>query len=333
MGEIRLSANVFKILQNGKNLLAFSHGVDSTALFYILIQNKIKFDLAMVDYNTRVQSKDETSASMDLAHKFNKQIFIKSIRLSKINFESQARMARYEFFDDLCCKFGYTNVILAHQLNDAFEWLLMQLSRGAGVSEMIGMQEIEKRENLSLIRPLLSVSRDEILAFLTEQKIAYFSDESNLELKFKRNYFRAKFANEFVSEFGSGLKKSFEYLRKDKELLNGEFRRLGVKIYAVRNDSLKIRGIDQCAKMLGYVMSKHQRDETIRCLNLQKSCVIGGKIAIGWSKNFILITPFLEDILMDKKFKEKCRKAKIPSINRTFLFVENSDIFSTIKFD
>ena len=76
-----LSAPVLHNLKSGRNLLAFSHGVDSTALFYLLDEAGVKFDLAIVDYNVRAQSKDEVASAQDLAAKFNKQIYVKSVRL------------------------------------------------------------------------------------------------------------------------------------------------------------------------------------------------------------------------------------------------------------
>ena len=49
----------FSRIKNSKNLLAFSGGVDSSALFFLLLNHKIDFDIAIVNYNTREQSKDE----------------------------------------------------------------------------------------------------------------------------------------------------------------------------------------------------------------------------------------------------------------------------------
>lgn len=66
----------------------------------------------------------------------------------------------------------------------------MQLSRGAGLAEILGMQECEKRQNYTLLRPLLFISKDEISSFLKEKDIFYFHDESNENEKYFRNYIR-----------------------------------------------------------------------------------------------------------------------------------------------
>ena len=55
------------------NLLAFSAGIDSTALFFLMMEEEILFDIAIVDYNQRLQSKDEVIYATQLAHKYNKK--------------------------------------------------------------------------------------------------------------------------------------------------------------------------------------------------------------------------------------------------------------------
>ena len=110
-----ISQNVQEKLNSGANLLAFSHGIDSTALFYILEESGIKFDLAMVDYNVREQSKSEIKSAKELADKFGKKIYTKSVFLDNSNFEKLARDARYEFFREICQKFGYKNTSFSSQ--------------------------------------------------------------------------------------------------------------------------------------------------------------------------------------------------------------------------
>ena len=71
-----------KNLHNKKNLLAFSTGVDSSALFFLLIENNIHFDIAIVDYNTREQSKAELAHAKKMAKNTNYSV----IALKLLNF-------------------------------------------------------------------------------------------------------------------------------------------------------------------------------------------------------------------------------------------------------
>ena len=320
-----LSAPVLRKLKSGRNLLAFSHGVDSTALFYLLDEAGVKFDLAIVDYNVRAQSKDEIASARDLAAKFNKQIYVKSVQLGESNFEHEARATRYEFFRQICRERGYENLILAHQFDDKFEWFLMQLGRGAGLSELLGTQAIEAREDYVIARPLLGVRKCELEQFLKGRNLKYFTDETNLTDQFKRGFIRAKFSEPFLNEYFGGVKKSFEFLAADALNLAPEISNPAPKIYLIKRGPSELRGVDQACKRLGLVLSAAQRNECARCLENGTGCVLGGKVAVGVSENFILATPYVK-AMMDKKFKEACRRLAIPPINRGFLFAESADL-------
>jgi len=314
-----LSAPVLRKLKSGRNLLAFSHGVDSTALFYLLDEAGVKFDLAIVDYNVRAQSKDEVASARHLAAKFNKQIYVKSVRLGASNFEHEARVARYEFFAEICRERDYENLILAHQFDDKFEWFLMQLGRGAGLSELLGMQEFESRDDYVIARPLLGVRKCELERFLKGRNLKYFTDETNLTEQFKRGRVRTKFSEPFLDEYFSGVKKSFEFLAVDALNLTPEISNPAPKIYLVKRGANELRGVDLACKRLGLVLSSAQRNECARCLESGAGCVLGGKVAVGAGEKFIFVTPYIK-AAMDKKFKEACRTLKIPPINRGFLF-------------
>ena len=320
-----LSTPVLHKLKSGRNLLAFSHGVDSTALFYLLDEAGVKFDLAIVDYNVRAQSKDEVASAQDLAAKFNKQIYVKSVRLGESNFEHEARAARYEFFAEICRERGYENLILAHQFDDKFEWFLMQLGRGAGLSELLGMQELETREDYMIARPLLGVRKCELERFLRERNLRYFTDETNLTPRFKRGFIRAKFSEPFLNEYFGGVKKSFEFLAADALNLAPEISNPAPKIYLVKRGANELRGVGLTCKRLGLVLSSAQRSECARCIENGASCVLGGKVAVGAGAKIILVTPYIK-AAMEKKFKEACRRLAIPPINRGFLFAQGADL-------
>ena len=82
-------------LRDKKNLLAFSAGVDSSALFFLLVENHIKFDIAIVNYGTRENSDKEEAHAKVLAK--THKLFCHSIKAPKFDthFEKQARDFRY----------------------------------------------------------------------------------------------------------------------------------------------------------------------------------------------------------------------------------------------
>ena len=317
----------FSVIKNQKNLLAFSAGVDSVALFFLLLEQNISFDIAIVDYNLRAQSKDEISYAKELALKYNKSIFIKDIKLENhSNFEKTARDIRYSFFEEIILNERYENLITAHQLNDKLEWFLMQLSKGAGLVELIGFNEFEQKNNYKIYKPLLNITKDELENYLKINNYKYFIDESNFDEKYTRNFFRHNFSNPFLENFSSGVKKSFEYLQNDLNSLNIQNNPIK-KIEALeiflnqKDDNLNIRTIDLSLKKRGILISSAQRDEILK----QKEITISHKINISILENYIWIAPNCSETI-DKKSKEKYRTNKIPKNIRTYIFYKNIDL-------
>ncbi|MBZ7964861.1 tRNA lysidine(34) synthetase TilS [Campylobacter sp. 2457A] len=321
---MQIKHEILELLKKGKNLLAFSYGSDSSALFYFLMQNDISFDLALINYKTRVNSDKEENEAKKLALKFQKQIFIKTAPKFKGNFEKEARDFRYDFFHQICLENSYNHLILAHHLNDQFEWFLMQLSRGAGLAEILGMNEIEKHEKYCIIRPLLCISKNEILNFLKENEIFYFNDESNNDVKYFRNYIRKEFSNFFVEKFSKGLKRSFDYLSKDQQKIY-DFEKIqnfkGILV-CPKEESM----IAKALKIQGIVPSAKQRVQM-----LKSDCVISGKIAIAYKDDKAFVFNYELCEKLPKNFKEECRKAKIPRLLRAYLYNHNIKI-SSFKF-
>jgi len=326
----KLSEDILIELKHSKNLLAFSAGSDSTALFFILQALDIKFDIAIVNYQTRAYSNDEEAYAKELAKKYNKKIFLHKCSLEKNNFEHRAREERYNFFEKTIHKFTYETLLTAHQLNDKLEWFLMQLSRGSGLVEMIGMNEKDTKKDYNIIRPLLHVSKEDITKFLHVNNIKHYLDISNDDEKYFRNTIRKKYASSFIEEFKSGVQKSFEYLKKDADTLIIKDIKQIKELFIIPRDTnelLNIRSIDKIIKKLGYLLSSAQREEIIKT----KHCIISDKIAICYTQENIFISPHVV-ITMDKKTKETYRKAKIPIKIRPYIYKENININYLVEF-
>lgn len=307
-------------LKTRKNLLAFSGGGDSTALFFLLLEHHIPFDIAHVNYQTRAQSNAEEAYARALAKEYQKEAFISTCKLSTKNFEHHARHARYSFFENLIHEKEYDTLLSAHHLGDKLEWLLMQLCKGAGVVELLGMQEREEKEGYALIRPLLHVSKSSLLHYLDEKGIAYFHDESNDEEAHVRNYFRHHHASKLMETYASGIAKSFEYLTQDAKRLVPNRVRQQEELFMIQREEdelLNSRAIDRALKKLGIVASSGQRQEILRT----KDCVVRGKVAVCYSNDTIYIAPFCKET-MDKSFKELCRCARIPNKIRPYLYTK-----------
>ena len=317
----------FSVIKNQKNLLAFSAGIDSSALFFLLLEQNIPFDIAIVDYNQREQSKEEVSYAKELAIKYSKNIYLKDVTLdANSNFEKNARDIRYAFFEEIINEYSYENLITAHQLNDKLEWFMMQITKGAGLVELIGFNVFEHKENYKIYKPLLQITKEELQKYLKQNDLKYFIDNSNFDEKYKRNFFRHNFSDKLLEEFKEGIKKSFDYLQKDLNSLNiqdspkQKIKELEIFVNQ-KDDNLNIRTIDLSLKRRGILLTNAQRNEILK----QKEITISNKINISMDENNIWITPML-NITMDKKFKELCRVNKIPKNIRAYIFSENIDL-------
>jgi len=302
-----------------RNLLAFSAGIDSTALFFLMKEDNIPFDIAIVDYNQRSQSKDEIIYATQLAHKFKKKCFISSFPDTEKFNEKNAREYRYCFFDEIMMQEKYESLLTAHQLNDKLEWFLMQFTKGAGLSELIGMEEISFKNDYQLLKPLLSYSKKELKQYLDDLSIKYFIDESNFDEKYTRNYFRHNFSDKLLDEYSSGILNSFQYLKNDDDSLFGRINKTKTEkltVFEFNGDlNIGLRIIDKELKKRNIIVSAATREE----IKIKKELVVAHKIAISIVKNKIYIAPNL-NITMDKKFKDKCRINKIPKNIRPYIF-------------
>jgi len=314
-----------------KNLLAFSAGVDSSALFFILQEYKIDFDIAIVNYNIRSQSKNELDYAYELADKYKIKCYTLDAEKIENNFEANARKIRYDFFEELIQKYKYDNLITAHHLGDRFEWMLMQFCKGAGCAELSGMQTIHKRQNYTLLRPLLHLDKQELLAYLDKNNIKYFIDESNNDETIKRNEFRHQYSKPLLEKYLNGIKKSFEYIDKDRESLVYESDITILRDFAyfttLQTPRANIYIIDKYLKSLGLMISSNER----ALLETQESSVVGRKFLVTQNKNYVFIAPYKKiQKTLESQFKDECRKLKIQPKLRPYLF-ENQDIYREVK--
>ncbi|MCM8816302.1 MAG: tRNA lysidine(34) synthetase TilS [Candidatus Omnitrophica bacterium] len=193
MEEIR------NIPTKGTILFAVSGGPDSVALVEICAENsqlKKRMHIAYVHHGLRKNADKELEFVRNIAKNLDVPFHWKKIKVKKtkdMSLEEVARAKRYEALIDIAKKTKSCAIMTAHTLDDQVETVLLNLIRGSGLKGLCGMRVVSKiDENLLLIRPFLSVEKKQILDFLEEKEIKYMFDESNLEIKFTRNFIRQK---------------------------------------------------------------------------------------------------------------------------------------------
>lgn len=112
-----------------------------------------------------------------------------------ISIEMAARRLRYHWFGELCREHGYTAVAVAHNANDNAETLILNLLRGTGLKGITGMKAAgyipdPDFGDIPLLRPLLEMTREEIVAFAREHGLNWREDSTNAQTDYKRNKIR-----------------------------------------------------------------------------------------------------------------------------------------------
>ena len=100
--------------------------------------------------------------------------------------EAAARTARYRFMTDWCRANGVRYLLTAHQADDQIETFLLNLARGSGISGLAAMRGVSYRDGITILRPLLSVPRTELVAYCDNNGIKYYHDEMNDDMRYAR---------------------------------------------------------------------------------------------------------------------------------------------------
>ena len=193
---------------DGRYLVALSGGADSVCLLLVLKQLGYFVEAIHCNFHLRGEESDrdelfcknlcaEKQIPLHLVH-FDTQEYA---QLHKVSIEMAARQLRYHHFASLCHDLGFDGVCVAHHQDDVAETVLMNLIRGTGIKGLSGIKpKIQQRlrvgakagipTNLTVIRPLLCVTRDEIEHFLKEIGQDYVTDSTNLVPDVLRNKIR-----------------------------------------------------------------------------------------------------------------------------------------------
>lgn len=198
------------ITPGDKIIIGVSGGPDSVCLLHFLCEIKEKFKLkltiAHVNYGLRGQESDEDEKFVEkLAGKYNlpcKILHPKAKAKKSTNLEANLREIRYQFFYDLLNQEKADKIAIAHNRDDQAETILMFFLRGSGLKGLSGMAYQQEK----IIRPLLDCSRQDILAYLKENKLDYREDKTNQDVTFTRNKIRHELIPQLEKGYNPNLR-------------------------------------------------------------------------------------------------------------------------------
>lgn len=128
-------------------------------------------------------------------------------RQTGIGIEEAARAARYRFLKETARRYGYTEIAVAHTADDQVETIFHHILRGTGLTGLRGMPAArELGDGLQLVRPLLTVSRVEVLDYLASLAQEYRDDASNADETYTRNKIRRQLLPQLTAEYNPHLR-------------------------------------------------------------------------------------------------------------------------------
>ncbi|WP_339733446.1 tRNA lysidine(34) synthetase TilS [uncultured Gimesia sp.] len=205
-----------------RTLIAVSGGADSVALMRALDQlNKSiaapthpeSLVVAHLNHGLRGDVSDADAAWLSkecerfsLPFVTEKQELHQTRQESKEGLEELSRNARYEFLTRAAHEHGCSQIAIAHTRDDQAETVLHHLIRGTGIAGLRGIPRIRPlQEGLFLIRPMLELSRDDVLLYLKDCDQDFRTDASNTDLSFTRNRIRHQLIPLLKKEFNPNV--------------------------------------------------------------------------------------------------------------------------------
>lgn len=180
-------------LNNKKVMLACSTGVDSMVLFDLVrkLSNINELIIVHINHQRRKQSVIEEKFIKEYCESLNIKCYINKLPLyDGSNFQNWARDERYKFFEEIALKENADILLLAHHANDNLETIILRLIRNASLEGYAGIRMKSKYHNLDIYRPLLDLSKEDIISYARENNIHYYEDESNESDDYTRNRVR-----------------------------------------------------------------------------------------------------------------------------------------------
>lgn len=244
--QVRQTIEKYAMLTDQQAVVAaVSGGPDSVAMLDCLLLLKYRPIVAHVNHGLRGEDSDADEAFVRrLAEEAGLPFYVKRVdaavlaRERGMTVEEAGRSARYSFFGEVMERTGCMRTALAHHRDDQAETVLLHMLRGSGPEGLRGMTPV--RDGV-FIRPMLYVSREEILAYCRERGLSYREDASNADTDYQRNRIRHHLLPQlevYNPRVREALVRTAEIIREEDACMAEQAGRLYHTMAAVEEDAI-----------------------------------------------------------------------------------------------
>lgn len=222
----------FNMLKKGDSIVVgVSGGADSICLLDVLnsLKEEYRLSLTVVHINHNIRGKDAdsdeeyviyTAEKYGLPYKVFSYSVEKMAREKGIGTEEMGRSLRYKAFYEVAGNEG--KIAVAHNINDNCETMLMNFMRGTGLKGLSGIAPVRGQ----IIRPLIAITKDEIISYCNEKGLKYCNDYTNDEEIYTRNKLRLNIIPQLEKAFNKNLASTLfrtsNIIRSEEEYIEKE---------------------------------------------------------------------------------------------------------------
>lgn len=216
-------------------LVGFSGGLDSSVLLFLAYAHAKRCGAPLyvlhLHHGIRGEEADRDAAfSRAVAEAYGLPFLLRKANVPRIaaetgeSLEAAARRVRYEAFSEAMEEHNIPLLLTAHHANDNLETMLFHLLRGSGLRGLCGIPPARKIGSRHLVRPLLEIPRDELLAFAERNAIPYVEDSSNADNAYTRNLVRMEIVpqlSKITPHPEASALRTANSLSRDRDFLDG----------------------------------------------------------------------------------------------------------------
>jgi tRNA(Ile)-lysidine synthase len=207
-----------------KLVVAVSGGIDSVALLHMLHGSGRELVVAHVNHGIRDDSDEDEAFVRSLAENYGLPFVATRLALGKDASEEQARTARYAWLERVREERGADAIATAHHQDDVLETMMINLLRGTGWRGLCSLRNTTRR-----YRPLLGMSKAEIVMYALDHDLQWHEDSTNKSFKYLRNRVRNLVVPRLKPQERVQLLKLYETQLQLREAIEAEITSLGEK--------------------------------------------------------------------------------------------------------